>query len=253
MRFLQTEEVLERCGDVELESAPATLQVWPLALDGSASARARCECVLSQDEMQRAARFIHEHHRARFVFSHGLMRHILAARCGVEPSALKFGVGEQGKPCISPECGPGAGCVSFNLSHSAGRALLVVADGREVGVDIEEVNSRTSALEIAGAYFCGPELTAIREAPAERTRDTFFRYWTAKEAVLKAQGCGLAVPLDSFCVVFNPASGSAIVETAQGSRIDPDWHVRALALDDGWHAAVAARGEGWGLRLMGAP
>jgi 4'-phosphopantetheinyl transferase len=250
MRFLEADEVFKRCRDV----APASgaLQVWPLKLEGDANARARCEGVLSEDEAQRAARFFHEHHRAWFVFSHGLMRHILAAHCAVDAAALQLAAGERGKPFISSACQPRAARVSFNLSHSNGRALLVVADGREVGIDIEAANSRTDVLAIAGSYFCGPELAAIREAPPGRARDTFFRYWTAKEAVLKAQGCGLGVPLDSFCIVFGPASEPAAVETANGSQIDQRWRVRVLAMEDGWHAAVAAGGDGWALEVAGA-
>ena len=250
MRFLETEEVLERCRDVQ--PTRGVFQVWPLTLSGNAGARARCEEVLSEDERQRAVRFFHERDRAWFVFSHGLMRRILAPHCGVEPAALKFAAGERGKPFIPPECQPGIAQVSFNLSHSNGRALLVVADGREVGIDIEAVSSRTNALSIAGAYFCGPELAAIREAPHDLTLDAFFRYWTAKEAVLKAQGCGLGVPLDSFCIVFGPGSEPATVETADASRIEPGWRVRLLAVEGGWHAAVAAGGDGWALQVVGA-
>ena len=251
MRFLRAKEILERCRDVR--PARVDVQVWPLMLQGDATERLQCESVLSQEEAGRAARFFHEHHRAWFIFSHGFMRRILAARCGVDAAALQFGVGERGKPFIAAQCQPRDAQVSFNLSHSEGRALLVVSDGRDVGADIEAVNPRTSVLNIAGSYFSGPELAAIREAPAERTLDTFFRYWTAKEAVLKAQGCGLGAPLDSFCILFDAASESAVVETYDTAHIEPGWHVRALAVEEGWHAAVAARGDGWSSAVVGEP
>jgi 4'-phosphopantetheinyl transferase len=249
MRFLPPTEVVERGAGPQAERS--TLQVWPLLLDGGAGERAYCEAILSPAERQRAARFFHERDRTAFVFSHGLMRCVLAARCGVEPSALSFDAGPSGKPFLSPGCRRHDADVSFNLSHSHGRALLAVSDGREVGVDIEAVSPRTNVLGIASSYFCGPELAAIRNAPPHLLADTFFRYWSAKEAVLKAQGCGLGVPLDSFCVVFGERCESADVQTTDESRIAAGWRVRVLPQEPGWHAAVVACGDDWEVAVVG--
>jgi 4'-phosphopantetheinyl transferase len=207
--------------------------------------------VLSQEERERAARFHHEHNRSWFVFSHGLMRHILAACCGVEPAALRFVAGEQGKPSLMTENASRAKGISFSLSHSHGRALLAVTQGGEIGIDIEAINARTDVLGIASSYFCGPELEAIRAAPPERARDTFFRYWTAKESVLKAQGCGLGAPLDSFCIRFDSGAEYAAVQTFDTAHIREGWFVRSPPCDAGWCAAVAASGTEWSVEVIG--
>ncbi len=179
-----------------------------------------------------------------------MMRHVLGALCDCEPSRLAFVTGEWGKPSLAADCSPSGRSISFNLSHSHGRALLAVSDGREVGVDIEPVDARTRALDIASSYFSGPELAAIRGAPADSTADVFFRYWAAKEAVLKAQGSGLSVPLNSFCIVFDEDNARARAETADASRIAEGWRIHTLPAGSGWHAAVAASGGDWTVQIV---
>ena len=53
-----------------------------------------------------------------------------------------------------------------------------------VGIDIEKICSRSKALFQKTA-------TEAEWSLAEKSIETFFRYWTAKEAVLKAAGIGL--------------------------------------------------------------
>ena len=53
-----------------------------------------------------------------------------------------------------------------------------------VGIDIEKICSRAKALFQKTA-------TEAEWSLADKTFETFFRYWTAKEAVLKAAGIGL--------------------------------------------------------------
>src|SRR5262249_50193513 len=94
----------------------------------------------------------------------------------------------------------------------------------------------------------GAELRAIEAtAPASR-RETFFRHWVAKEAVLKANGAGLSLALDSFGVTFDSDASTARVRSADAAAIDETLVVRMLPLAAGWAGAVAASGAGWTLR-----
>lgn len=72
------------------------------------------------------------------------------------------------------------GC-DFNLSHSGALVACALTEGGQVGVDVEIIRPvQRSAL-----------LQRIR-APSENlpldSDDAFFRFWTQKEAVLKAEG-----------------------------------------------------------------
>ncbi len=83
-----------------------------------------------------------------------------------------------------------------------------------------------------------------RLAPAERAvldrldgderRTAFLRLWTAKEAVLKAIGCGLTVPLDAVVVDLDPLRVHATgIDTRR-------WSVQAVDPSPDAVATVAA-------------
>ncbi|MEJ1963977.1 MAG: 4'-phosphopantetheinyl transferase superfamily protein [Gammaproteobacteria bacterium] len=178
-----------------------------------------------------------------------LMRHILSLYCGVDASALEFVTGEFGKPALVPH-GVQPHPVSFNLTHSERKALLAVADGRPIGVDLEHVSRRTDALALSSRYFSSAEAEQVRDAPEVNRQEVFFRLWTAKEAVMKAQGRGLNAPLDSFRVIFDEGYGTATVESFDSARIEPGWFVRSLPSEEGWFAAVAAKTSAWQVRMV---
>ena len=82
------------------------------------------------------------------------------------------------------------------------------------------------------------------ESREERRAAMFFRYWVAKEAVLKAQGIGLQAL--SQCEILLGADGdSAAVRVPPGSLLHGLWRVRFLSCGEGWEAAVSAEGVDW--------
>ena len=101
----------------------------------------------------------------------------------VRPDDLSIAVGEHGKPYL-----PNAPHLHFNLSHTPGLAMAVVASS-PVGCDVESttrpIHSALARRAFSPAYcdrlFALPE----PDRPAE-----FFRLWTLKEASLKALGIG---------------------------------------------------------------
>jgi 4'-phosphopantetheinyl transferase len=78
---------------------------------------------------------------------------------------------------------PSAGA-HWSLSHKP-RCVAAVVCSERIGIDVEEIGPRTEA--IFGLVASDEEW----EMGGGRTWDTFFRYWTAKEAVLKAVGIGI--------------------------------------------------------------
>ncbi len=72
----------------------------------------------------------------------------------------------------------------WSVSHKPKQVAAVVSKKR-IGIDIEEIKPRSPFLF---RYVAGE--TEWSFCP-EKSWDTFFRYWTAKEAVLKAVGIGI--------------------------------------------------------------
>ena len=73
--------------------------------------------------------------------------------------------------------------IYWSITHKTEYVGGVIAP-YPVGIDIEKICSRTKALFQKTATEAEWSLT-------DKTFETFFRYWTAKEAVLKAAGIGL--------------------------------------------------------------
>jgi len=214
------------------------VHVWAWPLDAPDGVLRRAQSLLDETERARAARFVRPHHRDRFAIAHGVLRALLSAYAGGLPTALHFTAGPGGKPSLA------GSALQFNLSHSAGRAVLAVSRST-VGADIEHHRERLDPLGLAARYFFGAERDAIGAAPPDERTATFLRYWVAKEAVLKAQGVGLAFPLDAFAIVFAPNGRTAHVTSQEPERLSPGWRVRMMSLGSGWPVAVAAEGEGW--------
>jgi 4'-phosphopantetheinyl transferase len=233
-----------------LALAPSTVHTWTFSLEGSSALVERCRNSLSPVERQRADRFVFPRDRVRHTIAHAVLRHLLGLYCDRPPESLEFKASPAGKPSLATP----PGCevaLHFNLSHSADRALLGVSVGLELGVDLEKVRSDIEALAISRHYFFGSERDAIEGAPSAMRDNMFFRYWVAKEAVLKAQGVGLGFPLDRFRVDFLPGGHAARIETLEPERLERGWRVRMLPSDAGWLGAVAARGEDWDVKTEG--
>jgi 4'-phosphopantetheinyl transferase len=169
--------------------------LWRVDLD-TAPAPEAAAC-LSEDEWERAHRFVFARDRNRFIAAHAALRGTLSAKTGVPGAFLDFTVGAFGKPMLVEPAG-----VRFNLSHSQSVALIGIADESEsdVGVDVELLRSMPDAEDLARTYFTEAERRALAAVvPSARDR-AFLTCWTRKEACLKATGLGLSVDTRSFDV-----------------------------------------------------
>jgi 4'-phosphopantetheinyl transferase len=146
--------------------------------------------ILNNEEQQRADRFHFDKHRIRFINSHAIMRKILGQHTQTNSTSIDIRVHPHGKPYLSnhPE-------LKFNLSHSGDYALLAVGLNDELGIDIEQYSHRPYE-DMAQKLFQPDEL-ALFEKCTDKTAQ-FFRFWSAKEAFMKAIGLGLRCPPESF-------------------------------------------------------
>jgi len=170
--------------------------------------------ILSIDERQQEGRFYFQRDRRRYLVTRALLRIVLSRYVDVFPGQWVFSVNSFGKPEIA-NCRTRATRLSFNVSHTHSLIVVGVADGRDLGVDVENVFDRDVSVDLADQFFSSTEVAALVALPTARRRDRFFEYWTFKEAYIKARGMGLSIPLNKFS--FECSSDHAV-----GIAIDPD-------------------------------
>jgi 4'-phosphopantetheinyl transferase len=168
---------------------------------------------------------------------------LLAAYLAIEPSGVMLREGPYGRPALAPSH---RSTLDFNWSHSGDHALVALAHGIAPGVDIERQRPRPNALEVARRFFSSDEVALIADAPSARRAQVFLDLWTAKEALLKAHGRGLAFGLDRLSVVAGPAS--LALRRFDGEDLD-HWQLQRLALGHGFAGALAWRGAARQVRL----
>lgn len=139
---------------------------------------------LSAGRRERMERYLRREDRARCLTAGLLLRAVFGAE--------KYGrirEDSYGKPRLLP------GEDFFNLSHS-GEYVVLAASSCEVGVDIEQV---VPCPELA----VSPCLTAAeRQWLSEQScGHAFFKLWTGKESVMKAEGLGFRMPPESLQVL----------------------------------------------------
>lgn len=98
-----------------------------------------------------------------------------------------------GKPVFA-----GNTSLQFSISHSRGTVMLAFGK-RPLGADIEYV--KKTNIKVAKRFFTEEEYDWIAGKKGEEQNDVFCRIWTGKEAVVKAAGGGLSLPLDEFSVL----------------------------------------------------
>lgn len=182
--------------------------------------------ILDAQEAQRHQRLRHPKHRQRFLAAHVAMRHVLGAATGRSPAELRFVAGEFGKPSLTDVANLG-----FSLSHSGDWALLAVGDS-SLGVDIEAWIERPSEL-LANQILNPDELAAWAGLPEAERSPALTHAWTAREALLKADGGGLRWDLQRARLPAELPGWAEI--SGQASR----WWLQSLEVPQGFAGCLA--------------
>jgi len=154
-----------------------------------------CASVLSDEELQRADRFVTQGDKALFQQRRAFRRFCGARALGSSQplSQIAFNETENGRPQLSdsPE---------WWFSFSSCRFGFVGAwsPTHAVGVDLEDHTKDLEATELAHRFFSRAEADVVEELDGLERLRAFYRFWSLKEAALKSIGEGLPYGLDAF-------------------------------------------------------
>jgi 4'-phosphopantetheinyl transferase len=215
------------------------VQLWSFDLDADLIGAPSGEA-FARDELERAGRFRFGRDRRRYLAGRARLRALLGSYVGEEPGRLHFSYGRHGKPALDNDRS-----VRFNLTHCGSRAVLALARGCEIGVDIELVRPDFAEENIAEHFFSMTEVSWLRHLPPDQQRQAFFECWTRKESFLKAKGGGLSIPLHAFDVAFGPGRTAELLRSDLDPTDTERWRIIDISDDvPGYVAAVAVDSGG---------
>nr|A0A1B3PEJ0.1 RecName: Full=Phosphopantetheinyl transferase; Short=PPTase [Thraustochytrium sp. ATCC 26185]AOG21007.1 phosphopantetheinyl transferase [Thraustochytrium sp. ATCC 26185] len=232
----------------EAEAPPAAVEAWALRVAGWAphdATRARLEAGLQQEERERVRKFRFEIDRHRALAGRVLIRTMVAEALRVDPAEIELKRTEMGKPFVAR---PDPGTFSFNLSHHGDWVVLMGHPSRAVGVDIMKYEQPKGTQSLEEFFttmrnsFTPDEWGRIRlgatgNAVGAPHLRRFYKYWSLKEAYLKAIGIGIGFGLQRASFTLDEESGIAMLDL-DGAR-DTQFTFRLSQLDDEHCVSVA--------------
>jgi 4'-phosphopantetheinyl transferase len=174
---------------------PGECRVW---WAGETAAARHHDTLLSSAERHRRERYRQPVDRRRFTVGVALSRLLLAAATGMPPDRLAIdrrcaGCGE---PHGRPRLAGADGTLDFNVSHSGDHVVVAIIGGARVGVDVEHAGPGGAVTGIESLVLSDEERQQLDRRPYLDRGRALLRYWTRKEAVVKATGDGLGAGLN---------------------------------------------------------
>jgi|GEM_PF-5274110 len=153
---------------------------------------------LNREEKNRAAAIHHPRARSMYIYSRRILRTEISQILQIRSDKVMYTLNRHGKPFLhEPHL---KNPLFFNLSHSASQLALAISRSCEVGIDIQYHRPQKKQQALAARFFSQLEIQYLNERlPADGTWN-FYQIWCRKEAVVKALGTGLQLPLNSFSV-----------------------------------------------------
>lgn len=199
--------------------------------------------VLDAAEQAQAGKLKNALLHKRYVEVHGRLRSVLATTLNQPPEKIRIKKTGHGKPYLAdhPE-------LAFNLSHSADRLMIAVSRQCQMGVDIEICKQRINLSGIVDKCFAEEEAVYWAKLPESQKNRAFYRFWTRKEAFVKATGHGIALGLN-HCVI-NPENSAEFLRVPELCGQACAWRVLAIDLGEGVCSALVADKEITAVSLM---
>ncbi|QWR77290.1 4'-phosphopantetheinyl transferase superfamily protein [Candidatus Magnetomonas plexicatena] len=115
--------------------------------------------------------------------------------------------------------------IDFNISHTDGCVVCIITNEGRVGIDIELIR----AIDTEG-FQKYMDALQWQEIAGDSSCTSFYKYWTMKESLIKAEGRGLSIPLSDVKI---DTKGAAKL---YGHR----WHLTEVSIDRRYmcHAAT---------------
>ncbi|MDD5463059.1 MAG: 4'-phosphopantetheinyl transferase superfamily protein [Methylococcales bacterium] len=211
-----------------------TIEIWHGNITAEEDARYQDFWrILDEAEQAHAGKIKNRLLHKRYVEVHGRLRGVLAKTLDQPPAKIAIKKTAQGKPFLAdyPE-------LAFNLSHSADKFIIALGWNCQLGVDMEFYKLRISLAELVDKCFAEEEAFYWGKLPEDQKSREFYRFWTRKEAFVKATGRGIGLGLNN-CVI-NPEKPTEFLRVPACYEPASAWHVLDIDLGETVCSALVA-------------
>jgi len=191
--------------------------------------------LLSDEERKRKDRFHFPKHRHFYLVTRALEKSLLSRYTGIAAADLRFDRNAYGKPQLRQpaEADP----LHYNISHTDQLIMMACYRSGSIGIDLESPQRDVDHTAIAPLCFTPAELTLIeKQTTAVAQTHQFFEFWTLKEALIKAVGKGMSIPLHS--IAFDLTQPGHIDYRDENDKEHGSWHAFTFEADEDHLAAV---------------
>ena len=143
--------------------------------------------------------------RRRFSLCRAALRAVLCDYLACSNERLAFATSDHGKPFAVVAGQPSD--VAFNVSHTASHGLIALAPSGCLGIDLEERVPKRSLDALIEAVMGPQEQAHLAVLEGNEKLELFYRFWTLKEALIKALGTGFSTDPSRFELPANMRRG----------------------------------------------
>ncbi|PKN89222.1 MAG: hypothetical protein CVU51_01225 [Deltaproteobacteria bacterium HGW-Deltaproteobacteria-1] len=207
--------------------------IWIVDLDQWNLSCLEAVQTLPETEAKKAGRFRFETHRNRYIKGHFMLRSLIGMYLDIDFYDQEFHANRYGKPAMQTFHENNS--IHFNISNSENIYVCAFREKGEIGIDIERIHDLPDMDQIVERFFSFDEKKVFRSLQEQNRKHTFFRYWTRKEALLKAMGVGLSFPLNQVDVHAENNCSSPVFTKSIGMES----LISDLNIFNGFAAAIA--------------
>ncbi|MDT8283276.1 MAG: 4'-phosphopantetheinyl transferase superfamily protein, partial [Gammaproteobacteria bacterium] len=133
-------------------------------------------------------------------------------------SQWPFTCNKHGKPEITKLSGLPE--IEFNITHTRGLCACVVAMDAQVGIDAEDINRQCNYKKLSQRMFSKEEDILLDSSDEPSVQ--FYKFWTLREAYVKALGTGLSGSSKEFYFTLSKNDEGISIHHSNKLEVDTD-------------------------------
>ncbi len=197
----------------------------------------QARCWLHTNERRRMDQFRVDRSQREFALCRSALRYLLCHHLHCKNSHLSIDIDHRGKPYAL--LNENQITMHFSVSHSGNHGLIAIAEGIQVGIDLEVGSRERDYLRIAQKVFGFNECSEINSLHGLERKNHFLRIWTFKESLVKAVGTGLKTNLAKFEIPPDMRHGSSKGSIEFPADSGSQWILEDLSTNE-YVAAIAS-------------